>query len=140
MKPILTSIATGALVAPLAASQPQSRYRIVNVGTLGGMYNFGFGINRAGEVAGAAARPDDGFSATAYLWNKYKGMTRWAFWSTSLCRLSHNIRAEHLHVIRALEGSRLRRGLAAHAALHLRIELYSCWSIQMSISGTRVFR
>ena len=80
MKTILTSIATGSLLAVLAAAQPQPRsqprYTVIDLGTLGGTYSFGFGINSAGDVAGAAATPaqTDGFAATAYLWTRQKGM------------------------------------------------------------------
>jgi len=52
-------------------------YVVTDLGTLGGMYSFGFGINNAGEVAEAAATlaQTDGFAATAFLWTKQKGMT-----------------------------------------------------------------
>ena len=75
MKTILTSIAAGSLLAALAAAQPEARYRVIDLGTLGGTYSFGFGINNAGDVAGAAATPaqTDGFAATAALWSKQKG-------------------------------------------------------------------
>jgi probable HAF family extracellular repeat protein len=76
MKTIRTSILTGSLLAALAAAQPQPRYSVIDLGTLGGTYSFGFGINSAGEVAGAAATPaqTDGFAATAFLWSKQKGI------------------------------------------------------------------
>ena len=50
-------------------------YTVIDLGTLGGTYSFGFGINSAGDVAGAAATPaqTDGFAATAFLWSKQKG-------------------------------------------------------------------
>jgi len=50
-------------------------YRVVDLGTLGGAYSFGGGINNAGDVAGAAATTaqTDGFAATAALWRKQKG-------------------------------------------------------------------
>jgi probable HAF family extracellular repeat protein len=75
MKTILTSIAAGSLLAALAAAQPEARYRVIDLGALGGTYSFGFGINHAGDVAGAAATPaqTDGFAATAALWSKQKG-------------------------------------------------------------------
>jgi probable HAF family extracellular repeat protein len=75
MKTILTSIAAGSLLAALAAAQPQPRYRVIDLGALGGAYSFGSGINNAGDVAGAAATTaqTDGFAATAALWRKQKG-------------------------------------------------------------------
>jgi len=75
MKTILTSIAAGSLLAAFAAAQPQTRYRVVDLGALGGAYSFGFGINNAGDVAGSAATTaqTDGFAATAALWRKVKG-------------------------------------------------------------------
>ena len=53
------------------------RYTVIDLGTLGGTYSFGFGINNAGDVAGAAATQaqTDGFAATAFLWTKQKGIT-----------------------------------------------------------------
>jgi len=74
MKTILTSIAAGSLLAALAAAQP--RYTVIDLGTLGGAYSFGFGINTAGAVAGAAATPaqTDGVSSTAFLWTTHKGI------------------------------------------------------------------
>jgi len=57
MKTIVTSIAAGSLLAALAAAQPQPSYSVIDLGTLGGTYSFGFGINNAGDVAGAAATP-----------------------------------------------------------------------------------
>jgi hypothetical protein len=75
MKKILTSIAAGILLAGLLTAQPERRYTVIDLGTLGGGYSFGFGINIEGIVAGAAATPaqTDGFAATASLWSKHKG-------------------------------------------------------------------
>jgi len=77
MKPIRTSIATCGFFAALAAGQPQSRYSVIDLGTLGGAYSFGFGLNSAGVVAGGAATPaqTDGFAATAFRWSRQKGIT-----------------------------------------------------------------
>src|ERR1035438_3905827 len=75
MKKILTSIVAATLLAGLVAAQPQRRYTVIDLGTLGGAYSFGFGINLEGDVVGAAATPaqTDGFAATATLWSKQKG-------------------------------------------------------------------
>ena len=72
MKTILTSIGAGALLAALAVAQ-QPRYTITDLGTLGGAYSYGFGINSAGEVSGGAATATQagGLSQTAFLW--YRG-------------------------------------------------------------------
>src|ERR1043166_5373369 len=53
------------------------RYTVIDLGTLGGTFSFGAGINNAGDVAGAAATraQTDGFAATAFLWTKQKGMS-----------------------------------------------------------------
>jgi len=75
MKKIRTSIAAATLLAALATAQPQRRYTVIDLGTLGGTYSFGFGINLAGDVVGAAATPaqTDGAAATAILWSGQKG-------------------------------------------------------------------
>ena len=71
MKTILISIAAGSLLAALAIAQ-QPRYTITDLGTLGGTYSYGFGINAAGEVAGGAATKfqTGGLSETAFLWHQ----------------------------------------------------------------------
>ena len=75
MKKILTSIVAATLLAGLVAAQPQRRYTVIDLGTLGGAYSSGFGINIEGDVVGAAATPaqTDGFAATASLWSNRKG-------------------------------------------------------------------
>ncbi len=76
MKPIVTSIVTGCLLAALASAEPQPRYTVIDLGTVpGGTYSFAFGINSAGEVAGAAAteKQTDGWAATAAVWRREKG-------------------------------------------------------------------
>ena len=75
MKKFLTSIVAATLLAALATAQPQRRYTVIDLGTLGGTYSFGFGINIAGDVTGAAATPaqTDGFAATAVLWSRQLG-------------------------------------------------------------------
>jgi hypothetical protein len=57
MKTILNFIALGNLLMVLSAAEPHVRYTVIDLGTLGGTYSFGFGINTAGEIAGAAATP-----------------------------------------------------------------------------------
>ena len=52
MKPIVTSIAAGSLLAALAIAQPLSRYTVTDLGTLGGTYSNAYGPNAAGWVAG----------------------------------------------------------------------------------------
>jgi hypothetical protein len=56
MKTILISIAAGSLLAALATAQTP-RYTITDLGTLGGAYSYGFGINNAGEVSGGGCDP-----------------------------------------------------------------------------------
>src|SRR5581483_5430520 len=75
MNAILTSIAAGALLAALLSAQPERRYTVIDLGTLGGAYSFGLGINISGDVAGAAATAaqTDGFAATASLWRMKNG-------------------------------------------------------------------
>ena len=77
MRSTLTSIAACSLLAAVAAAQPQPRYTVTDLGTLGGTYSFPFGINDAGKVAGGAATPaqTDFVSTTAFLWTRQKGMT-----------------------------------------------------------------
>jgi len=85
MKSTLLCISLGMLIllaapAGVAAQEQNSqppRYAITDLGTLGGTYSFAFGINNAGEIAGAAATSaqTDGFAVTAFLWTKQKGIT-----------------------------------------------------------------
>jgi probable HAF family extracellular repeat protein len=84
MKTFLNLIAASTLLAAVATAQRTPRYTVTDLGTLCndsgtscGTYSFPFGINDAGEVAGAAATPaqTDGFAATAFLWTRQKGMT-----------------------------------------------------------------
>jgi probable HAF family extracellular repeat protein len=72
---IVTSIAASSLFAGLAIAEPAS-YTVIDLGTLGGTYSYGYGINNAGWVSGGAATPTqtDGVSQTAFLWSKERGM------------------------------------------------------------------
>ena len=62
MKPILTSIAAGSLLAALATAQTP-RYTVTDLGTFGGTFSVAFSINNAGRVGGAAALPNGNVQA-----------------------------------------------------------------------------
>ena len=49
-----------------------SYYTVTDLGTLGGTYSYGYGINNAGVVSGGAATQaqTDGVSQTAFLWDR----------------------------------------------------------------------
>src|SRR3954471_2345336 len=52
-------------------AQRTPRYRITDLGTLGGAYSGAFGMNNAGEVAGGSATLGQvGLSQTAFLWSR----------------------------------------------------------------------
>src|SRR5512142_1439287 len=77
MKPTLRTLTSRvALLAFLAmpmwmAAQAQpARYTVTDLGTLGGPYSFGYGLNNAGIVSGGAATPNqqDFVSQTGFLW------------------------------------------------------------------------
>jgi uncharacterized membrane protein len=70
MKPILTSIATGSLLAALAIAQPAPRYAVTDLGAVGGAPGQPWVITNNGLVSGAAATP--GAAMHAVLW--YKGL------------------------------------------------------------------
>jgi hypothetical protein len=54
---IVTSIAASSLFAGLAIAEPPS-YTVIDLGTLGGTYSYGYGINNAGWVSGGGCEPD----------------------------------------------------------------------------------
>jgi probable HAF family extracellular repeat protein len=74
-KSILTlitgGIATSGMFAALAIAQPAPHYIVTDLGTLGGTYSYGYGINNAGWVAGGAATVSQtgGVAETAFLWH-----------------------------------------------------------------------
>jgi probable HAF family extracellular repeat protein len=74
-KSILTlitgGIATSGMFAALAIAQPAPHYIVTDLGTLGGTYSYGYGINNAGWVAGGAATESQtgGVAETAFLWH-----------------------------------------------------------------------
>lgn len=53
-------------------TQEPARYTVTDLGTLGGTYSYGYGINNAGVVSGGAATQaeTDGISQTAFLWDR----------------------------------------------------------------------
>jgi probable HAF family extracellular repeat protein len=78
-----TLLAVLALPAQIMAQGEQAHkrehfahYRVTDLGTLGGTYSYAFGLNKAGEVAGGSASPNqtNGISQTAFLWTKQTGM------------------------------------------------------------------
>lgn len=68
----LTWMALALPVALMAQAQAPSatHYNVIDLGTLGGTYSYGYGINASGVVAGGAATATqiDGLSQTAFLW------------------------------------------------------------------------
>ena len=68
---LLTLVAVS-LALPAAAQTPNSlHYTVTDLGTLGGTYSYGYGINNAGVVSGGAATQAQpgGISQTAFLWD-----------------------------------------------------------------------
>jgi len=74
MKSIVTLITAGiaasSLLARLAIAQPQPRYNVFDLGTMGGNNAGGFGINDAGWVAGCSNLVANG-PQVAFLWYGY---------------------------------------------------------------------
>src|SRR5437868_5639450 len=85
MKLTITRITGTALLALLAlpaqimaqGEQQQKpehfpRYRVTDLGTLGGTYSYAYGLNNAGQVAGGAATASQvgGLAQTAFLWSR----------------------------------------------------------------------
>src|ERR1035438_10345655 len=72
IKTLITGgIAASSMFAALAIAQPAPRYTITDLGTLGGTYSYGYGINHAGWVGGGAATASQtgGVAQTAFLWH-----------------------------------------------------------------------
>jgi probable HAF family extracellular repeat protein len=68
---LLTLVAVS-LALPAAAQAPNSlHYTVTDLGTLGGTYSYGYGINNSGVVSGGAATQAQtgGISQTAFLWD-----------------------------------------------------------------------
>jgi probable HAF family extracellular repeat protein len=65
--------AVAAQAQPVAREdKPQPpRYKVIDLGTLGGTYSYAYGLNNAGVVAGGAATPSQigGLFQTAFLWD-----------------------------------------------------------------------
>ena len=74
-KSILTlitgGIAASSMFAALAIAQPAPHYTVTDLGTLGGTYSYGYGINKWGWVGGGAATVSQtgGVAQTAFLWH-----------------------------------------------------------------------
>ncbi len=70
MQKIQIFILAAGLLGRLATAQPQPRYVVTDLGTLGGAYSYSYGINDAGLISGGAATPSQsgGVSQTAFLW------------------------------------------------------------------------
>src|ERR1022692_4237899 len=68
---ITVGIAASSMFAALAIAQPAPHYTVTDLGTLGGTYSYGYGINYAGWVGGGAATVSQtgGVAQTAFLWH-----------------------------------------------------------------------
>jgi probable HAF family extracellular repeat protein len=71
MKSMSILLAAGCLWANLAAAQPNPRYQIIDLGTLGGSFSTAYGLNSKGVVSGGSATPSQtGLAQTAFVWNR----------------------------------------------------------------------
>ena len=70
------SLLTLLMMLALAAHAQGPRYKITDLGTLGGTYSSAFGLNNTGVVAGGAATPTQtgGIYQTAFLWDDDLGI------------------------------------------------------------------
>jgi len=68
---ITRGIAASGMFAALAIAQRAPHYIVTDLGTLGGTYSYGYGINHAGWVGGGAATVSQtgGVAQTALLWH-----------------------------------------------------------------------
>jgi probable HAF family extracellular repeat protein len=76
---ITCACAMGLLTAAAVQAQPKAqednpkppRYKVIDLGTLGGKYSYAYGLDNAGVVAGGAATPSQtgGLFQTAFLWD-----------------------------------------------------------------------
>jgi probable HAF family extracellular repeat protein len=71
MKTTLVLIAAGSVCGTIALAQSPTRYRVTDLGTLGGAYSYAYGVDNAGRVAGGSAKANQtgGLSQTAFLWH-----------------------------------------------------------------------
>ena len=69
---LVTSIAASSLLLGPAMAKPAPSYTVTDLGTLGGTYSYGYGVNNAGVVTGGAATPNQigGLAETAFLWHR----------------------------------------------------------------------
>lgn len=67
---LLALLAFLAMPTWLTAQAQPARYTVTDLGTLGGPYSFGYGLNNSGIVSGGAATPtqQDFVSQTGFLW------------------------------------------------------------------------
>ena len=72
MKTLLALIAAGSMFGTIVVAQSPPRYRIIDLGTLGGAYSYAYAIDNVGRVAGGSATLSQtgGMSQTAFLWDR----------------------------------------------------------------------
>jgi probable HAF family extracellular repeat protein len=72
MKTILALVAAGGVFAIMPIGQSPPRYSVNDLGTLGGVYSYAYGVDNAGRVAGGSATSTQtgGVAQTAFLWDR----------------------------------------------------------------------